>query len=82
MSLQLAAGRGVLTYLQWNDMTCNTCGGKSSARCLQAATGTDTQSSCGSELYAQAALCNQAVSLEYALLSGAIQTGGAAELHG
>ena len=48
-SAPLAAGRGVLTYLQWNDMTCNTCGGRSSARCIQATTGADAQRSCGSE---------------------------------
>ncbi|DBA91978.1 hypothetical protein WJX79_008729 [Trebouxia sp. C0005] len=39
--------KGALTYLQWNDMTCNKCGGKSNARCIQVTTGTDAQHSCG-----------------------------------
>ncbi|DBB09492.1 TPA: hypothetical protein ACH3X3_008052 [Trebouxia sp. C0006] len=39
--------KGALTYLQWNDMTCNKCGGKANARCIQVTTGTDAQHSCG-----------------------------------
>ena len=43
------AGKGSLTYLNWNDMTCNDCGGKSDARCIQVTTGTDAQHTCGSK---------------------------------
>ena len=48
----LPAGKGALTYLQWNDMTCNNCGGKADARCIQVTTGTDAQHSCGSKYWA------------------------------
>lgn len=47
----LSSGKGTLTYLQWNDMTCNNCGGKADARCIQVTTGTDAQHSCGSKCW-------------------------------
>lgn len=46
------AGKGSLSYLQWNDQTCNKCGGNVNKLCVQATTGTDKQHSCASEAWA------------------------------
>ena len=48
-SMTCCAGKGSLSYLQWNDQTCNKCGGNVNKLCVQATTGTDAQHSCASE---------------------------------
>ena len=52
------AGTGSLSYLQWNDQTCNKCGGNVNKLCVQATTGTDKQHSCASEAWARASMCS------------------------
>ena len=43
----LCAAGGQLTYLQWDDVTCNNCGGPSSRQCIITTT-SQPQHSCAS----------------------------------